>query len=278
MRRVEGKVAFITGVAHGQGRSHAIRLAEEGADIIGVDRLDTYPWIAYAQGTEADLDETVNLVEKLGRRIVVGRADVRDREALADVLDRGISELGRLDIVCANAGICPAGPVSWEITRQQWDDVIGVNLTGVWNTTSVAVPRLLAAGHGGSIVITSSGAGIQGVPNLADYCASKWAVIGFAKSLANEVGRSMIRVNVIAPGAVATDMVLNDGLYRMFRPDLEHPTLDDAAAVFTQQVNAMPLPWVETVDISNAVLYLASDEARFVTGTVLTVDLGSSGR
>jgi SDR family mycofactocin-dependent oxidoreductase len=278
MGRVEGKVAFITGIAHGQGRSHAIRLAEEGADIIGVDRLDTYSWITYPQGTEADLDETVHLVEKLGRRIVVGRADVRDRDALDEVLDRGVAELGRLDIVCANAGISPFGPVSWEITRQQWDDVIGVNLTGVWNTTSVAVPRMLSAGHGGSIIITSSGAGLKGAPNIADYCASKWGVIGFAKSLANELARAMIRVNVIAPGTVATDMVLNDGLYRLFRPDLEQPAQEDAAAIFRDRINAMPMPWVEAVDISNAVLYLASDEARYVTGTVLNIDLGSANK
>lgn len=278
MGRVEGKVAFITGVAHGQGRSHAIRLAEEGADIIGVDRLETYPWIAYPQGSEADLEETVHLVEKLGRRIVVGRADVRDRVAVSEVLDRGIAELGHLDIVCANAGISPFGPVSWEISQQQWDDVIGVNLTGVWNTTSVAVPRMVSAGRGGSIIITSSGAGLQGLPGLADYCASKWAVIGFAKSLALEVGREMIRVNVVAPGAVATDMVLNDGLYRLFRPDLDQPTQADAAAIFSEQMSAMPVPWVESVDVSNAVLYLASDEARYVTGTVLNVDLGSAGK
>ncbi len=277
MGRVEGKVAFITGAARGQGRSHAVRLAEEGADIIAVDMLspDAYPWMTYQQSETEQLDETVALVEKTGRRIVARQADVRDRSSLQAALDSGLSEFGHVDIVSANAGISPFGPESWKISQQQWEDVIATNLTGVWNTTSVCVPSMIDAGQGGSIILTSSGAGTKGVPNLADYCSSKFGVIGFMKSLANEVGRFSIRVNAITPGTVATDMVLNEGLYQLFRPDLEHPTADDAAEIFQNVINIMPKPWVESIDISNALLYLASDESRYVTGQVLGVDLGS---
>ena len=277
MGRVEGKVAFITGAARGQGRSHAVRLAEEGADIIAVDLVspDSYPWMTYRQAEAEQLDETVALVEKLDRRIVARKGDVRDRASLQAALDAGLNEFGHVDIVSANAGISPFGPESWNISQQQWDDVLSTNLTGVWNTTSVAIPSMIEAGRGGSIILTSSGAGTKGVPNLADYCASKFGVIGYMKSLANEVGRYNIRVNAITPGTVATDMVLNDGLFKLFRPDLENPTADDAAEIFQNVINIMPKPWVDPVDISNALLFLASDEARYVTGQTFGVDLGS---
>lgn len=277
MGRVEGKVAFITGAARGQGRSHAVRLAEEGADIIAVDLVspDSYPWMTYRQAEAEQLDETVALVEKLDRRIVARKGDVRDRASLQAALDAGLNDLGHVDIVSANAGISPFGPESWNISQQQWDDVISTNLTGIWNTTSVAIPSMIEAGRGGSIILTSSGAGTKGVPNLADYCASKFGVIGYMKSLANEVGRYNIRVNAITPGTVATDMVLNDGLFKLFRPDLENPTADDAAEIFQNVINIMPKPWVDPVDISNALLFLASDEARYVTGQIFGVDLGS---
>ncbi|OHV44537.1 mycofactocin-coupled SDR family oxidoreductase [Pseudofrankia sp. BMG5.36] len=278
MGRVEGKVAFITGAARGQGRSHAVRLAQEGADIIAVDVVapDAYPWMTYRQAEPGQLDETVALVEKTGRRIVARQGDVRDRGSLRAALDAGLAEFGHVDIVSANAGISPFGPESWKISEQQWADVLSTNLTGVWNTTSVCVPPMIEAGRGGSIILTSSGAGTKGVPNLADYCASKFGVIGLMKSLAGEVAPHNIRVNALTPGTVATDMVLNEGLYRLFRPDLENPTKEDAAAIFATMVNLMPTPWVETVDISNALLFLASDEARYVTGQVFGVDLGSS--
>lgn len=280
MGRVDGKVAFVTGAARGQGRSHAVRLAQEGADIIAVDfgTPDAYPWMSYRQAEPGQLDETVALVEKTGRRIVACRADVRDRDSLRTALDTGRTEFGDIDIVSANAGISPAGSVSWKISESQWADVLATNLTGVWNTTSVCVPSMIEAGKGGSLILTSSGAGTKGVPNLADYCSSKFGVIGLMKSLAAEVAQYNIRVNALTPGTVATDMVLNDGLYRLFRPDLENPTAEDAAAVFVDRVNLMPRPWVETIDISNALLFLASDEARYVTGQVFGVDLGSSIR
>ncbi|SNQ49912.1 putative short-chain type dehydrogenase/reductase MSMEG_6031/MSMEI_5872 [Frankia canadensis] len=280
MGRVEGKVAFITGAARGQGRSHAVTLANEGADIIAVDLLqpDAFPWMAYPQAESAQLDETVALVEKTGRRIVARQADVRDRDSLRAALDAGLAEFGHVDIVSANAGISPFGPESWKISPQQWTDVLAVNLTGVWNTTSVCLPPMIEAGRGGSIILTSSGAGTKGVPNLSDYCASKFGVIGLMKSLANEVGRHNIRVNALTPGTVATDMVLNEGLYRLFRPDLENPTKEDAAQMFATMINVLPESWAEPVDISHALLFLASDEARFVTGQVLGIDLGSNIR
>jgi (+)-trans-carveol dehydrogenase len=231
--------------------------------------------MTYRQAQAEQLDETVALVEKFDRRIVARKGDVRDRASLQAALDAGLNEFGHVDIVSANAGISPFGPESWNISQQQWDDVLSTNLTGVWNTTSVVIPPMIEAGRGGSIILTSSGAGTKGVPNLADYCASKFGVIGYMKSLANEVGRYNIRVNAITPGTVATDMVLNDGLFKLFRPDLENPTADDAAEIFQNVINIMPKPWVDPVDISNALLFLASDEARYVTGQVFGVDLGS---
>ena len=280
--RVSGKVAFITGGARGQGRSHAIRLAQEGANIIIVDSIggtEAYPWNSYTQATKADLIETAKLVEATGQGIVAREGDVRDLESLRAAVQEGIDKFGRLDIVCANAGISPytANPESWKVPDERWNDVIDVNLRGVRHTIAATVPAMIEAGNGGSIIITSSGAGLRGVYGLTDYCASKFGVIGMARVLANEVGPYNIRVNSIAPGAVSTDMVLNDGLFRMFRPDLENPTTEDVASVFVK-MNMLPVPWVDAVDISNAVLFLASDESRYITGITLPVDCGGSGK
>ena len=278
MGRVQGKVAFITGVARGQGRSHALRLAEEGADIIGVDSLVDDPYAPYPLSTQADLDETIELVEKTGRRMIGVKADVRDRGALQAAVDTGVAELGRLDIVCANAGISPVGGPTWEIPAEEWAAVIDIDLTGVFNTAAVTVPAMLAAGNGGSIILTSSGAGIKSVPNLVHYNAAKAGVVGMGKTLANELAAQQIRVNVIAPGTVDTALVTeNRAMFKLFRPDLEDPTLEDAEPVFRMMM-PMGKPWVDVVDVSNAVLYLASDEARYVTGTVLPVDLGVVNR
>jgi (+)-trans-carveol dehydrogenase len=277
--RVEGKVAFITGGARGQGRSHAKRLAEEGADIVIVDlaRPD-YDWMTYPNGSPEQLAETARIVEDLDRRCIARVADVRDRASLSVVVDEAIAEFGHIDIVCANAGISPFGPESWNITEQQWDDVLNVNLKGVWNTTSAIIPHMIEAGRGGSIIITSSGAGVKGAANLADYCSSKFGVIGYMKSVALEVAKYFIRVNCLAPGNTNTDMIQNPGLWKLFRPDLENPTSEDAGAVFRDVLNLMPVKWLEPIDQSNGVLYLASDEGRYVTGQVLGIDLGSSIR
>ena len=275
---LDGKVAFITGIARGQGRSHARRLAEEGADIIGIDALHDYASMSYAMGSQADLDETVALVEKTGQRMIATKADVRDRPAVFAAVDAGVNAFGRLDIVCANAGISPPGGKLWELTVEEWEDVIGVNLTGVFNTLSAVVPPMLAAGNGGSIIVTSSGAGLKAVPHLASYNSSKFGVIGLAKTLANELAAERIRVNVICPGTVDTPMVTaNEAQFPLFRPDLENPTLEDCKRAFS---SFMPMgePWVEAEDISNMVVFLASKAARYITGTALPVDQGSSNK
>jgi SDR family mycofactocin-dependent oxidoreductase len=280
MGRLDGKVAFITGGARGQGRSHAIRLAEEGAQIIIVDAVggtDAYPWITYPMATRDDLAETARRVEATGRGIVAREADVRDPSTLERALHEGLEKFGHIDIVSANAGISPFGPETWLNDDRQWRDVLDVNLLGVRNTVKVTVPTMIEGERGGAIVITSSGAGLKGVYGLglSDYCASKFAVIGLARSLANEVAPYNIRVNVIAPGTVDTDMVHNPGLYKAFRPDLDTPGRDDVSEVF-RRMAMLPVPWVEPIDISNALLFLASDEARFVTGQTLSVDAGMS--
>jgi (+)-trans-carveol dehydrogenase len=272
MARLEGKVAFITGAARGQGRSHAVRLAQEGADIIAVDIASQIDTVPYPMATSDDLAETVEQVEALGRRIVVSEADVRDYDALKAALDDGVARLGRLDIVAANAGIVSFGSVE-TLPEQTWRDMIDVNLTGVWHTAKAAIPHLRSAG-GGSIVITSSGAGAKGTPNVGHYVASKHGVIGLMRTLANELAPDMISVNAVLPGSVDDDMIQNAATYNLFMPDhAGEITRDDAAAAF-QTMNALPIPWVEPVDISNAVLFLASDEARYITGVTLPVDAG----
>lgn len=278
MGRVEGKVAFVTGVARGQGRAHAVRLAEEGADIIGVDVLQNVATMSYSMATPDDLEETRMLVETTGRRALLSHADVRDHEALRRVLSTAVADLGRLDIVCANAGVSPPGSPLWTISPQQWRDVIDINLTGVFNTLAVAVPPMAEAGNGGSIIVTASGAALRSAGNLGDYNASKHAVVGLAQTLANEVASIGIRVNVIAPGTVGTPMVTaNAAQYKVFRPDLEEPTLEDCIVGY-RMINPMGNPWVDVEDISNAVLFLASNEARFITGTVMPVDQGCTNR
>lgn len=266
--RVEGKVAFITGAARGQGRSHALRLAQEGADIIAVDicaQLDTVP---YPLATSEDLAQTVKEVEALDRRIVAVPADVRDAAALRDAVERGVAELGRLDIVCANAGICTIR--TWdEVTPALWQDTLDTNLTGVWNSMVVAVPHLIAAG-GGSIIATSSTAGIKGLPFLAPYVAAKHGVVGIARSLANELAKHHIRVNTVHPTGVDTPMGSGlGGLETLLGRD---PNL---GPIF---MNTLPVEIVDSRDISNAVLFLASDEARYVTGLEFTVDAGNTIR
>jgi SDR family mycofactocin-dependent oxidoreductase len=266
--RVAGKVAFITGAARGQGRSHAIRLAEEGADIIAVDICRDYGTVPYAMATEADLAETVKAVEALDRRIVATQADVRDAAALKAAVDDGVAQLGRLDIVSANAGICTVQ--SWdEVTPEVWQDTLDTNLTGVWNTMVVSVPHLIAAG-GGSIICTSSTAGIKGLPYLAPYVAAKHGVVGIARTMANELASHRIRVNTVHPTGVDTPMGTGlGGLEPLINRD---PNLGPI------YMNTLPVQTVDPRDISNAVLFLASDEARYVTGLEFTVDAGNTIR
>ncbi len=268
--RMEGKVALVTGAARGQGRSHALRLAREGADVVAVDLcapIDTIEM--YGPSTEEDLAETVRQVEDLDRRIVSHVADVRDSGALGAAVDAGVSQLGKLDVVCANAGVFEIAP-ALEITDAMWRTMIDVNLTGVWNTCRAALPHLLANG-GGAIVITSSTAGIKGTPNTTHYTATKHGVVGIMRTLANEFAEQGIRVNTVHPTGVDTDMIMNEKTWGLFSPD--DPTRENAAPAF-ESLHALPVSWVEPVDISNAVLWLASDEARYVTGVMLPVDAG----
>ena len=229
--RLDGKVAFVTGAARGQGRSHAVRLAEEGADIIAVDLCAEVDSVVpfYAGSTPADLDETVRRVEALDRRIVAAQADVRDIDALTRAVDDGVAQLGRLDVVVANAGIFTFGTETHKVEEQTWQDLMDINLTGVWHTVKAATPPLLEAGPGGSVVLISSLAGFKGLANVAAYTTTKHGVVGLMKVLANELGAHGIRVNSIHPNAIDTPMVKNEATYRLFRPDLERPTLADAS-------------------------------------------------
>ncbi|HTF50435.1 MAG TPA: mycofactocin-coupled SDR family oxidoreductase [Pseudonocardia sp.] len=272
MARLPGKVAFVTGAARGQGRSHAVRLAEEGADIIAVDIASQIDTVPFPMATPDDLAETVKAVEALDRRIVASQADVRDYGAVKAALDDGVAQLGRLDIVAANAGIVSFGAAE-ELTEQAWRDVIDVNLTGVWHTAKAAIPHLRAAG-GGSIIITSSGAGLKGTSNLAHYVAAKHGLVGLMRTLANELASDLIRVNTVHPGSVDTDMIHNQALYHLFLPGQQGEITRDQATPAFQSLSALPIPWMESVDISNAVLFLASDEARYITGVTLPVDAG----
>ena len=275
MGRVSGKVAFITGAARGQGRSHAVRLAEEGADIIAVDLCADVPEMAYPGGTEEELEETVRLVEKTGQRIVASKTDVRDLDGLRTAVDEGVAALGRLDVVVANAGVLTAvGPFE-EMSEAAFTDLIDINLTGVWRTVKVAMPHLRATGAGGSIILTSSSAGIRASRQTAHYVASKHGVVGLMKAMALELGPEMIRVNSVHPTQVDTPMIHNEFMYRRARPDLEAPGRDELAAASLSRM-AMPIPWVDPVEISHAVVFLASEESRYVTGLAMTVDAGIS--
>jgi len=276
MGLLDGKVAFVTGAARGQGRSHARRLAEEGADIIAIDACATPDWLSYPLATEADFAQTVKEVESLDRRIVARRADVRDLGAVRAVLAAGVAELGgRLDIVCANAAIISQPGPTWEIDLGQWRELVDVTLTGVFVTVKAAIPHMIAAGNGGCVVLTSSGAALVSGAGLADYKAAKAGVLSLTRTLACELAGHFIRVNAICPTAVDTPMIQNERLYRLFRPDLDKPGREDVKAGF-QAMNLLPIPWIDPVDVSNAIVWLASDAARYVTGVTLPVDAGNA--
>ncbi|MGA8331358.1 MAG: mycofactocin-coupled SDR family oxidoreductase [Mycobacterium sp.] len=274
--RVAGKVAFVTGAARGQGRSHAVRLAEEGADIIAVDLCQDIDTIGYPMATPEDLDETARLIEKTSRRVVIAQADVRDATQLESALESGLDEFGKLDIVVAQAGV--AG-MKGDPPLQAWSDVINTNLIGTINTIQVALPHLR---EGASIIATGSTAALMDTskkdnpgkdPGGMAYVHSKRALSSYVHDLATELSAFGIRANVVHPTNTNTDMLQNVQMYRSFRPDLEDPTRADAEPVFGVQ-QAMKIPFVEPEDITNAVLWLASDEARYVTGMQLRVDAG----
>lgn len=272
MGRVSGKVAFITGAARGQGRSHAIRLAEEGADIIAVDLCAPMDTVPYGLATPDDLAATVKLVEEHDRRIVARQVDVRDLAGLQAIVDEGIAELGGVDIVVANAGIGSFAPC-WELTEEQWNETIDVNLTGVWKTCKAAIPAMIAAGKGGSIILTSSLAGVVAFPNLGHYTAAKHGVTGLMRTLAVELAPYNIRCNSLHPAIVHTDMTHNDAIYQLFLPHLTNPSRAEAEEGY-QGMHALPISGLEPIDISNMVLFLSSDEGRYITGTTQLLDAG----
>jgi SDR family mycofactocin-dependent oxidoreductase len=278
--RMEGKVAFITGAARGQGRSHAIRLAQEGADIIAIDICKQIESNPYPLSTPEDLAETVKAVEGLDRRIVSCQADVRDRDELIAAVKTGIAELGHVDVVVANAGILPMAMGSPD--PMDFVDAVDVDLVGVMNAVAAALPHIPDRA---SIVVTGSTAGLMSGsgggtsnpmmgPGGAGYGWSKRILVSYVEQLALHLAPRFIRVNAIHPTNCNTHLLHNEGLYSVFRPDLEHPTREDVMPAFTM-FQAMPIPYVEPVDISNLVLFLASDESRYITGQQIRVDAGS---
>jgi SDR family mycofactocin-dependent oxidoreductase len=269
MGKVDGKVALITGAARGQGRSHALRLAQEGADIVAIDICGGIATAPYGLGTAADLEQTAEAVRGVGRRAVTHAVDVRDYPALKAAVDHGVDELGHLDIVIANAGIVSFGAMV-DLTEESWRDMIDVNLTGAWHTCKAAIPRL---SDGGAIVITSSVAGLTGFANVGHYVAAKHGVVGLMRTLASELAPRFIRVNTVHPTEVDTPMIQNDAHYRLFRPDLPAPAREDFAEA-AQAMHLLPIRWLDPVDVSNAVLFLVSDEARYITGVALPIDAG----
>jgi SDR family mycofactocin-dependent oxidoreductase len=276
MGRVQGKVAFVTGAARGQGRSHAIRLAEEGADIIAVDICHSLETVNYPLATSDDLKETAAAVERLDRRVVAAEADVRDRGQLVEVLERGVSELGKLDVVVAQAGIAP---MQGQPPLQAWTDGVDTMLLGTINAIQASLPFLP---DGASIIATGSTAAFMSAlpqlqlgtdPGGTAYMYAKRALSEYVHELARNLTPRSIRANVVHPTNCNTDMLQSEPMYKSFRPDLEHPTKEDATPAFHVQ-QGFPIPWIEPVDISNMVLFLASDESRYVTGMQMRVDAG----
>lgn len=270
MGRLEGRVALVTGAARGQGRSHAAAFAAEGADIIAVDICRQIESVSYDMSTPADLAETARLIEEQDRRVLTIEADARSEAEMTAAVERGIAELGKIDIVAINHGIASYAPV-WQLTEAQWDDMLDTNLKGVWVTAKAVTPHMIER-RGGSIIITSSTAGLKGIANIAHYSAAKHGVVGLARVLAIELAPYMIRVNTVHPTTVNTPMVMNEATMRLFGGG-QDITQEQFAEVATA-MNLLPVPWVEARDISAAYVFLASDESRYVTGVQLPVDAG----
>lgn len=276
MGRVAGKVAFITGAARGQGRSHAIRLAEEGADIIGFDLCRQIDTVQYPMSTPEDLEDTVRLVEKTGRSMLGIRGDIRDLSALQDAVATGVERFGRLDIVVSNACTLNGSAPAWELSEEQFEDQVDVALGGTWRTVKATAPFLIEQNQGGSIILISSTSGLSAEVNIAHYVAGKSGVTGLMRALSAEMAQYMIRVNSIHPTNVLSPMIENQSTVDLFAGGREgfNWNDDEIWRAFTD-MNSMPIPWIQPIDISNAVLYLASDETRYVTGTTHTVDAGA---
>jgi (+)-trans-carveol dehydrogenase len=267
-----GKVVFITGVARGQGRSHALEFARRGADIGGLDICGPIATVPYDLAVPSDLERTSRDIESLDRGAVLEMADVRDPSAVRAVVDRVLGRFGRIDVVLTNAGVFSVGdPLT--LSAQTWRDVLDVNLDGVWNTVQACLPAMVESGNGGSIVMTSSIGGLQGLLHCPHYVASKHAVIGLMRALANELAPYRIRVNAVCPTNVNTAMIQNPANYRTFRPDLAEPQQEDIVDV-AASMHLLNVPWVEPEDVTAAAVWLASNEARYLTGVALPVDAG----
>jgi len=273
-RRLEGKVAFITGGARGQGRAHAVRFAEEGAKIMVVDYCSQIDTVPYDLSTEDDLDETVRQVRDLGGSVLSARADVRDFSSLERAARLTVDEFGKIDVLVANAGVGSFAP-ALELSEQQWQDVIDINLTGVWKTARAVIPGMIERGEGGSVVLTSSVAGLVALPNLAHYTTAKHGVVGLMRALSAELAPHRVRVNSIHPTTVDTPMIDNATIRQLFVPGVEDPDRATASEAM-KTLNALPVPWVEGIDVSNAALWLASEEARYVTGVTFPIDAGAA--
>lgn len=274
--RLDGKVALVTGAARGIGRAQAVRFAQEGADVIAVDVCDRVETTVTPPASPEDLAETARLVRDTGCRAETFTVDVRDRTALGEAVDAGVAALGGLDIVCATAGITSSAP-ALELEPEVWQTMLDVNLTGVWQTCAVSAPHLIERG-GGAMILTSSIAGLRGLVGVAHYTAAKHGVVGLMRSLAKELAPHGVRVNTVHPTNVDTDMIQNDAVRSKFRPDLDRPPTRDEFAEAAVHMNMLPVPWVEPVDVANAALFLASDEARYITAVALPVDAGSTRR
>lgn len=273
--RLQGKVALVSGAARGQGRSHALALAREGADIIALDICGPVRAQGAPPASQADLDETVRLVEGLDRRILTTTADVTDYSAVKAFVDSAVADLGRLDVVVANAGINGPGVKISDTDPEDWVSVIETNLTGIFNTVRVSIPALIGGGNGGSVILISSSLALRPAAHFGAYAASKHGVVGLMRVLALELGEHSIRVNTVHPTGVNTDLLVNEHTFRLFRPDLEQPTLEDAMPSYFG-LNVLPIPWVESQDVSAVVTFLATDDARYITGSMIPVDAGMS--
>ncbi|WP_182347186.1 mycofactocin-coupled SDR family oxidoreductase [Tomitella gaofuii] len=267
--RFGGKVAFITGAARGQGRAEAVKFASEGANIIAVDVCAEFDSTSYPGATRADLDETVRLVEAAGGKVVATVADTRDFDGLTAALKAGTDVFGRLDVVVANAGIC-SGRMSWEVSAADWQEMIDVNLTGTFNTAKAAIPYLIEQGEGGAMVFTSSESGLKGTPFTAHYGATKFGIVGLAKTMANELGEHKIRVNTVHPAGVRTGMDMSADM----GPLLEKHA-STLAPIF---MNSLPYEILEPEDVADVVVWMCSDEAKYMTGVRLPIDFGNSNR
>ncbi|BBY65532.1 mycofactocin-coupled SDR family oxidoreductase [Mycolicibacterium helvum] len=272
MGQLDGQVAFITGLARGQGRSHALTLAREGADIIGLDLCGEIDSTTYPGSNPEDLEETARLIKETGRQAVLSRADVRNYDEVKAAFDRGIEQLGRVDIVIPNAGIC-AGGKTWEITTESWREMIDINLTGAWHAVRAAVPTLIAQNDGGSVVFIGSTEALKGAENMSSYAASKHAITGLMTCLARELGQYNIRVNSVNPTCVDTNMIQNPYVWGLFQPDNPNPTRESVEDAFAR-THILPVPWMEPIDVSRSILYLVGETGRYITASTLTIDAG----